>query len=513
MNLRVGYRAVSLIVALACTLEAPHAAFAQGAIALDDQRVRSKPPLAPLLRPPSRKLPAPTSEDVQALAALLQRVTDIRPPTVQAALDELLQVDASLLPAILQRLDQEADKSDRAKMKQLLLDLRGEAREAIDQVQKSQGTKGEVSTPDYLQMVLSYPRLEHPEFRRLVSVLALSRICVRLGTVEAVRVLIRVYVRFEFLRIDTQLQIQKLGDRALPALIETTHHQAPKVASWALSQLDFLGKAIPSEAVTAQDPQILADVLRAYGFNRDPDAARLVVSFANSERAQVRQAARQAITEYGEVANWQLRDAYEQLVGELPKRDWSWDRTAKELFREFDLVRLADLYRFYDEGLQAKQAGDLNKMRDAFDRVLTRAPDFDAPAEIAAGYLLFAEQAVSQELKPEDIQAVSAALERAARLAQDEAIRARARSLLLTVQAKETLLKGVADQLLVRRALQLDPANEFAKAMLAEIQREPLTETSSFFRTFWPALLGGLSLLLSAAVVVRRPWRQKRNPT
>jgi hypothetical protein len=476
--------------------------------------VRTKPPLAPLPKLPSRRLPSPTDEDLQALVALLDRIAAVRPPTVQTALDELLSVDPSLLPAVLHRIDREAEKSDRQQMKQLLLDVRAEARESIERSMRAAGMKGDVATPDYLEMLLTYPKSDHDEFAPLVTLLALSRVCVRLGTVDAMRVLIRIYVRFEFLRIDTQLQIQKLGERALPALIETTHHQAPAVATWAARQLDLLGKAIPSEAVTVEDAQVLSDVLRAYGWNRNPDAARLVISFANSERSQVRQAARQAITELGEVSNWQLRDAYEQLVGELPARDWAWDRTAKELFREFDLIRLAALYRDYDEGVAAKKAGDLDAMRLAFDRVLTRDPNFDAPGEMADGYLLFAQVALKKADTGDDhTRAVSTSLERAARIAPDDTVRSRAKSLLLTSEATELLRHGIADQVLVRRALQLDAGNLIATTLLAEMQRDALTESGSVLRALWPTLLGGLSILLALSVVLRRPWHKRRNPT
>src|SRR5690606_27376570 len=103
--------------------------------------------------------------------------------------------------------------------------------------------------------------------------------CVAIGTVSAVRQLIHVFVRFEFLRIDTQLQLDKLDEKSLAALIETTRHAAPTVAEWAKRRLDFVGKAIPSEAVRVSSSDALADILRAYGRLKDPDAARLVLSF------------------------------------------------------------------------------------------------------------------------------------------------------------------------------------------------------------------------------------------
>lgn len=512
----------------------PASLAAQGATEIRAAEARSKPPLSPLPKAPSRRFATPEAADLELLEQVLERIRAVRKPNVRASLDELLEVDASLLPAIRRRIDLEAERANRKRMKRLLLDIRREARSDLKRQLRA---PGDVVTPDYLEMVLTYPKVDRKSYRRLVNLLALSRLCVRLGTVRATRALIRIYVRFDFMRIDTQLQMQKLGDRALPGLIEATRHPAPNVARWARKQLDFIGKAIPSEAVAVDDPQVLADALRAYGFLKDPDAARLIISFANSERSQVRLAARQAVTSMGEIANWQLRDTYEQMVGKKPPRDWSWDRTAKELFREFDLIRLAEVYRLYDEGLQAKKAGNLEDMRKAFDRVLTRDPDFDDESGVmAAGYLAYGQQALtrlsddgqlgalfadskdasklktgttggaaSSDRRRANVATLGAALQRATRLTTDENQKRAARSLSLTLDAHRQLARGLADQTLLRRALKLDPENQLARQLLEEISRQPLSESGPFMRFLWPAVLGGLAILLAVIVVVRRP--------
>ncbi len=88
----------------------------------------------------------------------------------------------------------------------------------------------------------------------------------QIGTVQAVRELIDVYVRFgEFLRMDTQLQLEKLDDKAVGALIEARRHQARKIARWAERQLDMLGKAIASEAVQTEDQEVSRRRAQAYG--------------------------------------------------------------------------------------------------------------------------------------------------------------------------------------------------------------------------------------------------------
>src|SRR5262249_3783579 len=154
------------------------------------------------------------------------------------------------------------------------------------------------------------------------------------------------------------------------------------------------------------------DVLRAYGRTRDPDAARIVVSFAGTERSQVRDAARQAIALMGETANWQLRDAYENVVGKRPQRDWSWDRTARELFAELDRLRSAEVSDLFEAGLKAQSDGDLERMRTSFDQVLAKSPLFERRDEMIGGYWQYGRR-YADDRRPAAIDA----LRRAERLA------------------------------------------------------------------------------------------------
>src|SRR5258706_4128794 len=152
-------------------------------------------------------------------------------------------------------------------------------------------------------------------------------------------------------------QIGRLKDRAVPALLEARQHDAKLIQRWATKELDALGRAIPGETVASNDTQVLADVLRAYGRTRDVDAVRVVLSFANSERVQLREAARESISAIGEPGVWQLRDQYLGLTGNKPPRDWAWDRIARELFALYDRARLTEVYTLMDEGLAAAKGG------------------------------------------------------------------------------------------------------------------------------------------------------------
>jgi hypothetical protein len=459
------------------------------------------PPPAELPAAPRRQLPSATEAEHKIIAELLQRLHVSDLASRQVALSEIANVDESLLPAIQARLAKEAAAANRQGLKQLLLKLRDQARETLQKEQAAQGKKGEIETPDYLDLVVTFGDPEAELWPSLVNVLALSRMCLHLKTVTAVRLLVEVYVRFDFLRIDTQLQLKKLGDHALAALIESTKHPAEKIGDWARRQLDFLGKAIPGESVQVEDPKILADVLLAWGYVRDPDAARIVLSFANSERAQIRDAARQSVVLFGEVANWQLRDAYENMVGKRPPREWTWERTARELFSEFDRMRLAEVFTYYKQGLAALRANDLTAMRKAFDQVLARSADFEPREELVRGYLAYVDGFFDDPSVD-----VAGPLYRIQRLAPDEATRNKAESLLLTLRARQFSEGNVIDRSLLTRATELDSSNTRASTLLKDAEREPITERTAFQRVLWPAVL----LLTAIAAAIAILWGRRR---
>jgi hypothetical protein len=282
--------------------------------------------LPELPTPPSIEVVRPDAADLAEVDALLGRVVAEDAQDREAAVRELLEATPKQVSAIRFRLGSVADNADKEAMKRLLLKTRHELLDKKDDDESEKPSAG----LDYLARLSQKAEPKSEAWRNLVTVLSLSRMLESIGSVEAVRGLVDVYARFgEFLRITTQNALSRLGDRAVPALIEAERHPAEKIAKWAVRELDMLGRGIPSEAVQTQDQAVLADVLRAYGRTRNPDAVRIVVSFANSERAQVREASRQAVALMGEVASWQLRDSYENVVGKKPPRDWAWERTAR----------------------------------------------------------------------------------------------------------------------------------------------------------------------------------------
>ena len=474
------------------------AAHAQPADAGASSITRRSLPTLP--KPPSLELPRPERSELEQLDLLLSRVRTEDAEAREQAIRELLEVPPRLLSAIDRRMNAIADAGDRDGMKRTLESIRTKARADEREKLEKAGKRGQVETPDYLTMVSQHADPQSKAWQDLISVLAMSRMLVQIATVGAARELVDVYVRFgDFLRVDTQLQLEKLGDKAVAALIEARRHKAEKIGRWAERQLDGLGKAIPSEAVQTADHQVLADVLRAYGRVRDPDAARIVISFANSERAQVREAARQGVVLMGEVAAWQLRDTYETIVGKRPPRDWSWERTARELFGEFDRLRLAQTYDLFERGSAARAEGDPKRMKEAFDKVLARSPLFERRGEMADGYIEFARRRMD-----EDRSEALDALKRAERIAENDASRRAAGSLLLSLEAEQLLERGLADQLILRRAIELDASNTRARELLLQIERGESKKQSELRRWAAAAAIGLIAIVAIAFIGFRR---------
>ena len=291
--------------------------------------------LPELPRVPSLELGAPRAEDLAELDGVLARISADDAGERDAATREILELSPRLVVAMRRRLASIADEANRNAMKILLYDVRRAARE--EPKDEPDDARDEKDGPDYLVLLTARTRKPEAAWRDLTRVLALSRMLEHVGTTEAVRGIIEVHVRFgEFLRVDTQRALARLGDRAVPALLEARRHPTERIGKWAARRLDALGRAAPGQAAQIADVRVLADVFRAYGRTKDLDAARIVVSFAGSERAQLREAARQAVAMLGETGHWQLRDAYENVVGKRAQRDWGWERTARELFGELD---------------------------------------------------------------------------------------------------------------------------------------------------------------------------------
>ncbi|WP_437633061.1 hypothetical protein [Sorangium sp. So ce854] len=352
---------------------------------------------------------------------------------------------------------------------------------------------------DWLDFMLAMPRPRDSAWRDVVKLLAMVRMLAADGSTPAVRELIALHAYFgELLRIDLQRQVAKLRDKAVPALIEARQHDARIVQRWANKQLDVLGRAIPGEAIATNDTQILADVLRAYGRVRDVDAMRAILSFCNSDRARVRDAAREAISAIGEPGIWQLRDAYLNLTGNKPPREWSWDRVARELFATYDRARLAEVYALMDEGVAAASADKLAEATDAFDKVLARAPLFERRKEMVGAYV-----GRARSLGDDRREDALAMLRKALRL---DPTGEHARKIEAEIAYLEGVLlieRGVPDKFVLERAIELDPDHAGAKAALASLG-DKVAERKSQTNRYVAAGAVGLVAMLAMFFIARR---------
>jgi hypothetical protein len=441
--------------------------------------------------------------DIDELDARIQSLYSDNAEDRKEAVREVLEVRPRLMAAILSRLEKLAARADRERMKRVMSQIRERSSRPSDTNEAvSHGSPD--SRPDLLLQLVDKARPKDDGWRDLLELVALSRMLAQVGNLQAARGLIEIYVRFgEFMRVDVQNRLSELKDGAVAALIEARRHRAEKVARWAERQLDRLGKAAPSEAIRSDNYEVLADVLRAYGRTKDLDAARIIVSYASSERYQLREAARQAIVMLGEVGIWQLRDAYENVIGKRPRRDWSWDRTARELFFEFDRLHAAKLYELLEQGRQAASDGRFEDMAKAYDALLARSPQFDRAATLASGYY-----ALAEKLAQSQPQVAQAALVRVERLATDPALGQRARSLRDTLVAEQQLRGGVVDTYLLRSALERDPANRRARELLASGDRAEVEAQT--IRTRW--LTSGAIALTAVVAILFVLLRRRGEP-
>jgi len=463
----------------------------------------TEPELPALPAVPKVESSPPERAELEDLDSRLQHFLSDKVDERKDAVREVLEVRPKLIAAVLQRLDKLAARADRERMKRALAQVReksGRTQAGDPGSRDSTDSRG-----DLLLQIAERARPKDAGWRDLAELVALSRMLTQIGQVHAARGLIEIYVRFgEFMRVDVQNRLLDLKDGAVAALIEARRHRAEKVARWAERQLDRLGKAAPSEAIRTDDFEILGDVLRAYGRTRDPDAARIIVTYASSERFVLRQAARQAIVLLGEVGIWQLRDAYETVVGKRPRRDWSWDRTARELFFEYDKLHAAKAYETLELGNKAAAEGRLQDMGKAYDSLLARVPQFDRAASLAPGYFRLAEK-----LARDDPAGAEIALVRVERLATDPTLQKKARSLRDTLTAEQYLAHGVVDTYLVRRALEQDANNERAKQLLTlgdHAKVEALTVRARWLTSGSIALTAAIAI---GFVLARRGGRPK----
>ena len=355
--------------------------------------------------------------------------------------------------------------------------------------------------PDLLEKLIELPRSDGGAKTALL-IAAMIRALAHAGTTPAVRQLVKIAGDHGgVFRPEITRQTRALGDRALPALIETRKDASADLRHWAYGQLEAMGKRIPGDAVQTHDNQVLADVLRAYGTIHDLDAVPVMLSFVSSDRLVVRSAARESLTAFGSDANWKLREAYSNLTGKSAPDAWTAAEVAKELFAAYDRVRLQEVYGLLEDGLAKEKDGKLDEAVAAFDKVLARQPMLDRRAETVPAYLAKAEQ-----IEETDRVTAVALLRKAERLAPEGPRVSQVKAEIAYLEGEDLVARGVPDVEPFKRALVLEPTHAKARA---ELERMTSTADDRQTRTRNIAAAAGCLLLAVVALLLfggrRRP--------
>ena len=288
--------------------------------------------------------------------------------------------------------------------------------------------------------------------------------------------------------------LKALGDKAVPALILSRKEPSSELRHWAAGQLEGMGKRIAGDAVQTKDNQVLAETLRAFAAVHDMDALPVLLSFVNSDRIQVRAAAREAVGQFGQDAVWKLREAYGNVVGKPAPETWTAAQTAKELFTAYDKLRLQEVYGLLDEGLAKEKAGDIEGAVAAFDKVLARQPMLDRRGEMVGAYVAYA-----TKLEETDAPKSIATFRKALRLNPETARAPQVEAEIAYLEGKELQGRGVADPEPFKRALSLDPTHEKSRAELRRLDTNA-DERDARFRSF--AAAGAVVVVALAGIML-----------
>jgi len=303
-------------------------------------------------------------------------------------------------------------------------------------------------------------------YRTAVTTALLLDALARAGTTPAVKQLVKVAIDHGgVFRGEVARHVQALGDKAVAALIETRKEPSSELRRWAASQLEGMGKRVPGDAVQTKDNQVLADVLKAFANVHDMDALPVILSFVNSDRIQVRGAAREAVLQFGQDAIWKLREAYSNVTGKSAPDEWRAPQLAKELFAAYDRLRLQEVYGLLDEGLAKHKEGKHEEAVAAFDKVLARQPTIERRGEMLPAYMALAESLVES-----DPPRALALFRKALRIWPETAYAGRIEAQIAYLEGKELLARGIADVEPFKRALALDPGHEKARAELNRLE-------------------------------------------
>jgi hypothetical protein len=351
---------------------------------------------------------------------------------------------------------------------------------------------------DLLSLLIALPRARDTDVA--IERITLARAVGRIPSSEAGRVLFAFAAAFNgtFRQEVGRIVRGGLKDYILPAIIEA-RGMSEMQRIFARQLREALHRVTPGETVQQRDNALLADILRAFGATRQADAMRVVISFVNSDRAQVREAARWAVTQYGRDTIHALRDAYEMYEGRDPDRSWGWERVALELYQAADRRRDAEVAARLDQGLAAARRGDVDAMLGHFRFVLARHPTFARRREMVPALIEAARRLESSDA------ARAESLWRLALWVDPAGPRAReVRAAVLFIEAEQAMARGVADAELYRAVLRVDPTHEGAREQVENIEQSGIFSARRRRR-----LAGAAGILALAGVML---WALVKGP-
>jgi tetratricopeptide (TPR) repeat protein len=437
---------------------------------------------------------APTDDDAGATAAVaaVTAPAGMTDAELEAKLAPLASPDAAARRAAVTALSALGPDAEAAVVRKLASFRKIDDTALYDPVRA--GRASDPGGDDLAQSLASYGHVDHASGLRALTVAALLGAAAHIATTPAIREMAAwVGPASNVYRPDITRRVKLLGDHAVPALIMARKDPNQDVRRWAFGELESLGKRVPGDAVQTKDNQILADTLQAYGETRDADSIAVILSFVNSDRIQVRNAARTALAAFGQDAIWKLREAYTNLLGKSAPDGWSADQIAKELFAAYDRFRLEDVYALLEQGTGAQKNGKNEDAVAAFDKVLARQPMLDRRAEMVPAYF-----ALGMAVHETDRPRARALLRKAERLDPGGTRAPQIEAELTVLEGQDLLARGIADEDLFQRALKLDPGNAEARTQLDRLAADSEVRQERTHR--WAA--GGALLFVALAGII-----------
>lgn len=401
------------------------------------------------------------------------------------AIERLSQLPESALPAIDQRI---------ANTRRQIID----EEDGYDALRAFRHSMGSLRADDMVDIAEGIPgalaERRDATWGRTAERVLLIRSLERLGTVDAQRRIADVFSLTNAMwRWEARRIVHRMGLRLLPGLILARGHDDRGVREWARGHIDRLGMKNPADALTLEDPQLLAEVIEAYTEIRDLDTMPVIISYVGDDHPRVREAARKAFETFGRNGIWQLREGMRNQLGERADARWGWRRTMTALYEGLDEKRLAPFAGRVDEALKLLDQGDHASAREQLDRLLLEIPQPPRIADVAAAYATLAEALEEPAL-----------FRRAAWLAPEHPDAAGWRAHLDLIEAEALREEGFVDPETYREVLRhdhSDAARAAAEEVIGSDETEDLAAPAPSESSPWLWIFGLIAVACIGGVV------------